>query len=332
MTSLSTKEEFIVSVGFFCFVCGIIISLLLFIIKCIVFSKVNTVSISMIIFAISASIFYGLSSLFQGLYWLFIIGVINHVLLEHLCDLFQIFFWHLGQVMVYFYLLIRLYNGFKGTVYSIKWNISITLSILLCCYLIGCLIILSIIVWYIIWYLTIATNTDNGLDNLPYDEELQILFKSITLMVDFMLSLSLLVIFVYKLRKISESLNVMIHDEYDLISNDNSNINSLLIQDRETLQTQNENIYNVISKVLILGVIMIISSQISLILSLVDWIRNKDTNDTLTVVYSLFKGLHTLIASLSVFLGFEFTHNWYICCCGACHRHIKSCCLSTKKQ
>ena len=317
MISGNDAGLFILAVSKFCFVCAILLSLIVFVIKWIIFLKIKSISMSLISFTILASIFYALTSLFAGLYWICSINIISDELFENLCDIIQVFCWHLGQVMVYCYLFIRLYKGFKGSIYSVKSRTSIFLSILLCCYLLGCLIILGLIIQYIISY---SLDLAKTIDDMPYSNELQISFKALTLVIDFILSVALLVIFVDKLNKVSKSFNEMIDNEYDLISDDDSNNDPLLVQRKKTLQTQNENIYNVISNVLVLGVIMIISSQITLTLSFVNWIRNEDTNDALTVVYGSFQGIHTLIASLSVLLGFEFTHNWYICCCGFCHK------------
>ena len=317
---MTRESEFIVAIGLFCFVCGIIILLVLFGMKCFTFSRDNTVSTSMISFAILASILYALSSLFSGLYWICIIGYINNVLFKHFCDLFQIFCWHLGQVMVYFYLLIRLYMGFKGTVHSIQRSTSCSLCILLCLYLFACLIVLSELVWYIIWY---STESINDPDNFPYHDEFVYTYKSIALAVDLLLSIALLWIFINKLRKISESLNAMIDNDHDLSSNENSHNDSALVNERKTLETQNENIQTVMAKVLVLGILLVIISQIVLILSLLNWIINSVNDNIFTIIYAWLKGFHTFMASLSVFLGFEFTHNWYNCCCGPCHKIMK---------
>ena len=111
----------------------------------------------------------------------------------------------------------------------------------------------------------------------------------------------------------------MMQKDEDLISNNESRIDSLLKRDDKALKTQNENLYNVVSKVVLLGVIMIVTSQMVLGLSLANWMANTYYNDTLTIIYAWIKGFHTFIASLSVFLGFEFTHDWYIFCCHRCH-------------
>ena len=308
---------FIVGIGTFCFVFLILISLVKFVVKWWLYSSINSISILLICFGILASIFYALSSLFTGLVWLFYTDVIVNELFGNICAIIQILFWHLGQLMVYCYLLKRLHMGFRDTVHEISWRILVFLSILLCCYLLGCLIILEITIHYLKLY---SLNSAKTIDNIPNVNELQITYKAITLIVDFILSIALLGIFVDRLNKISKNLAILIDNDYDLMSHESSITDSLSVRDTKTLQTQNENIFNVMSKVLILGVIMIVSSQISLILSLTNWIINSDTNNALTVVYSWSKGLHTFIASLSIFLGFEFTHNWYIFCCGLCHK------------
>ena len=317
------EAYFVGSVAFFGFGCAILISLGLFVIKCHVFSKVNSVSTSMISFGILASIFYSLASIFWGLFWLCSVNIISNVLFFNLFNLFQIFCWHLGQVMVYCYLLTRLYMGFKGTVYSIKRNRLIILSVLLLCYIFACCILLGNIIYYVIWY---SKNPNNNVESLPFDNYFVYSYKSITLAVDLILSTALLKIFINKLHKINESLQVMINNEYSLITEDDPNIDSAFVNDRQALKAQHDNIDTVLSKVFILGVILIVTSQIILTLSLVNWIF---MNDILNIIYAWIRAFHTFIASLSVFLGFEFTHNWYICCCGRYHTCIKRC-ITTK--
>ena len=314
------EYQFSVAVGLFCFVCAILVSLVLFVVKCSIFSRVNSVSKFMVGYAILASIFYLLGSLFAGLFWLCAAHVINDILLYNLFNFIQILFWHLGQAKVYCYLLTRLYKGFEGTVYSIKRNTSIIFVILLCCYLFACGILFVQIIHYILWYLK---NPNTDVRDLPYFKLFVNSYKSITLGVDLILSTTLLLIFINKLRKINESLNVMINNQ----CHSGSINDSLIVNDKNNLKLQSDNIYTVVSKVFILGVIMIVASQIVLILSLLNW--NLKRHYILNFVYAWIRGFHTLIASLSVFLGFEFAHNWYTCICGRCHRCIKWC-ITTK--
>ena len=148
-----------------------------------------------------------------------------------------------------------------------------------------------------------------------------VLFRAITLCIDLILSISLLKIFVNKLYQVSKGLYI---DEYDLLSNKSQNDD----HSRQTLQHQKEHIYCVVSKVVVLGIIMIITSQLTLIFSLINWIINTDNDDTITLIYSFIKSTQTFIASLSLFLGFEFMDNWYNYCCRICHKKVKQCCVN----
>ena len=194
-------NEFIVSVGLFCFGCGIGISLIFFISKCIAFSKINAVSRSMVGFAILASVFYGLSSLFDGLYWMYYINLFNNELLGNLCDYGQILCWHIGQLIVYCYLLNRLYKGFQGTVYLLTSRTLVLLFTLLVFYLFACLLIMGLAVRYIIWC---YINSSTSVDDLPLDSKFEYAYRAVTLGIDLILSVSLLGIFVNKLCKVSK--------------------------------------------------------------------------------------------------------------------------------
>ena len=318
----SKVPKFIVAVALFCFGCAILVSLVFFVCKCGKFSKENTVSILMITFAILASICYALSSILDGVYWVHLIYFYDYKFLGNLCDYIQTLFWYLGQIMVYCYLLFRLYKGFQGTLYKVKLSILVILIGLLCCYILVWLVIFGLMMRYILYY---YNTNDATVHNLAYDNEFEVLYRAVTLGIDFVLSVSLLSIFINKLRKVSESLKIMVESN-DVLKDEALDTDPLLDNDikDKTLANQNENIYNVMSKVLILGVIMIIASQVVLMLSLANWMMNEYQHDTLTIVYTSLKGLHTVIASLSVFLGFEFAHNWYMKCCNTCHTRIKS--------
>ena len=316
-----------VIVGLFCSALGIGILLISFMLKCSVFSKNNKTSKWMVGFAALGSIFFGLTCIFSGLSIVYFIGVFdNYGLFGHLCNFIQILCWHSGQIMVYCYLLERLYKGFEGTIYGLTLKTLIPLCGLMGIYFIACLMIMGLMIWYIIWS---SYTNDMNLNDLPDDNIIRIILKSTTLSVDLILSVLLLRIFVHKLYHVSESLTIMMNgNEYDLMSIDTSSAGTMMALDRQTLEHQKENIYTVVSKVVLLGVIMIITSQLVLLLSLINWIINTNSNDNITVVYVWFKALHTFIASLSLFLGFEFANNWYKFCCGFCHKRIKSYCIN----
>ena len=314
----NTAHVFVLSLCLFCVACIIGVILVLFLIKCCIFSKMHSISKWVVGFAVSASIFYILASIFNGIYWFYFVGVYNNEMIANICDLIQLLFFHLGQLMVYCYLLNRIYKGFEGTIYSFSWKQYILLSILLVCYLAACLAIFGYIIWYIIWC---DIHGMTGFDDLPIEIiQFEYTYRIVTLCTDLILSTSLLMVFTQKLFKISKNLDT-------LVDNNGKNSDLSASINEQNILIYKINIYTIISKVVILGTIMIVSSQIVFILSLCNWIMNRNSNESITFIYGWFKIFHTFIGSLCLFLGFEFVNNWYMFLCGKCHKKIKKWCL-----
>ena len=294
----------------FCVALITVILLISFIKKYSIFSRIHSVSKWLVTFVVLASIFYTLTCLFDDFYWLY---ADKYVVLSRVGDLLQFLCLHLGQLMAYCYLVHRIYKGFQGTIYSITCKEYILLCVLLICYLMACLAIIAHTIWYIKW--CNATNKTDWREFANDTSYFGTIYMIMTLVIDFLVSSYLLVTFLKKLCKISKNLDTLMDAE---ISNTTNHQNMLI---------QKNNIYIVISKVAILGSIMLVSSQIVFILCLCNWKIYNGAEGPLTVIYDGFKIFHVLIGSLSLFLGFEFVNNWYMCLCGKCHRIIKKRCL-----
>ena len=99
-----------------------------------------------------------------------------------------------------------------------------------------------------------------------------------------------------------------------------------------------DRIYNVISKVTILSVILIMAAQLVMIASVISWFIKDYSNlceDNIWIVFAVydwFKIIHIFTASLCIFLGFEFTKNWYQYCGYKCHNKTKQYCIKKINQ
>ena len=256
-SDFSGKDGQIFVLIFCCFCVSLIIllSLLSFLNKYLIYSRTHDVSKWLIGFVALGCIFYILRSIFNAFYWLLFIGIFKNKILETSCDILEFLFLHLGQLMVYCYLLYRIYKGFEGTIYSITWKQYMILCMLLSFYLIACLAILGHLIWFIIWcYINTKTDWDEFVDKTIH---FGIVYRIITLVIDFVVSIYLLKLFINKLRKISKNLDRFMDTE--ILSDDLSNK-----IDYQNMLIYKDNIYTVTSKVAILGAILLLSSQIVL--------------------------------------------------------------------
>ena len=313
------KQNFALCISFFCVSWVLLIILAFFLIQCKRFSRIHNISKLVVTFAVLASIFYMLTSTLAGFSRFFNMDNYKNEMLAYIFGFTQLLCLHLGQLMIYFFLLHRIYKGFEGTIYSITWNQLIMFFGLLLFYSIACLGILIHLMWYTIWCQ--HNDISNSNDFLRDTIWLGITYRIATLAIDLIVSASLLTIFVSKLRRISKNLDALMNA--DTMSNSSTEMDS-----HHNIIIYKDNIYTIISKVATLGAIMLVSSQLVLILSLCNWVYiiYKDIG-ILSLIYDWFKLCHALIGSLSLLLGFEFVNLWYMCLCGKCHKRIKKWCL-----
>ena len=307
----------------------ILIVLVTFLIQCKLFQKTESISGYLVTFAILASIFYMFCGISYIMFSLFVIGIYNDTRLGYFYDLLQLGFWHFGQLFCYLYLLNRLYVGFKNTIYSLSNQTFIILSTLLVMYLLFCGMILF----------TASRHSMNNdyttLDTIEFYSITIASTKMGTLVLDLVISTLLLILFVKKLWNVSNGLRSMsLVSDMDAWSDDVDNINFGM----GNMELQRDSIYNVVTKVTILSVILILVSQSVMISSVISWLIKDYVNLSefnvwiILAIYQWFKAIHIFTASLCIFMGFEFTNNWYQYCCNKCHNKTKQYCIKKINQ
>ena len=279
-----------------------------FLLACIVTHKYNVyksnhlTSKLFFCFGILGSLSYAISAGFGGSRFFGRIGVLGmDDQMVNVLHCFDALFWHFGQINCYLYFLYRLYIGFQGTQHVISKKTLIISLILILIYFIFDLMFIGFIIW-------------SHIESNIWDKDTYKILFDITFFVhtsiDLVLSLSLLILFVIKLKKVGES----------LYSSDNIQF----IRDG-SIDGFKDNIFEIISKVNILGTIMIVTSQI-LLISLVVWSSieiNGTAPDELFLFITWMYALHVFIAPVCLLFGFDFTKKWYKFCCNCCHKKMK---------
>ena len=252
-----------------------------------------------------AGLFYIISIIASGVYFKSNEGIVANIL-QNTC-------WNIGNIISYIYLLFRLQKSFKDTDNSLTKGVKTSLIILLIIYLL--FIIYSIIIG--IWLIHEGQEiyrTDQVFHNAVMG------YKIGLTIVDLVISISLLVIFIKKLYRIGEniyknSMEFGVSDDKNIRNKDGSIRNS-----KETL-------FTIMSRVSILSITMIISCQIVLFFGILSWMLNGSR--IMDTIYLTFKMIDSFIASVCLFMGFEFTRKWYNLWCGCCHRNVKQLCLKS---
>ena len=148
---------------------------------------------------------------------------------------------------------------------------------------------------------------------------------------DLVLASSLLIIFIKKLDRVSTSIHdVSIAQDADTWNDDFDDVKM------EVQYLEKNRLYNIMSKVTILGVIIIIISQIvwifHIIVILIDIMIGLDMYviDAILIALSdLLTMMHIFVTSSCILLGFECTNEWYKYFCTKCHKKTKQYCIIT---
>ena len=320
---------FSVAIGMIGIGAMIFVTIVIFLFQFVSFKRNKSTSGYLITFAILASLCFMFCAIFLSLHCYFIAGIYNNERLGHFYDLLQFGFWHFGQLFCYLYLLNRLYIGFKNTIYSLSTQMFIMLITLLFMYFIfSCMVLLGA-------FRQIIQNDYNGLDTIQFYSITITTTKIGTLVVDLIISTSLLVLFIKKLWNVSTGLREMSTViDMDILSDDVDNTKIEI----QNMDVQTDSIYNVMTKVTILSVILILASQLKMISSVISWLVKDYSNLSefniwvILAIYQWCKGIHIFTASLCIFMGFEFTNNWYQCCCNKCHNKTKQYCIRKINQ
>ena len=237
-----------------------------------------------------------------------------------------------GNACCYALFTFRLYYGFKGSQYAVKRYQIILLIICIVLYIgFG-----SITIWIAIHF-GVGKNTKlfGWNDELYYD--IRTVYSSGAQTMDLILTVSLLALFITKLRQVTQNLYLLSAQNdverltLDTMSDSVSNIDTSI----SNLDNSKENMFNIISKIFILSITMIIFTQITLICTIIYSISLRVNNDssvddtklnveTLDMVRVTLKIITCFTSSLCLFLYFEFTQKYYTKLCGKCHKIVKN--------
>eukprot|EP01084_Bolivina_argentea_P127038 224754_1 len=212
--------------------------------------------------------------------------------------------WQAGTGSIYYIFIKRLHRTFNQTKYDITTNIYTALTC-------GCIFffviqIILLITWYYSMIYYISTNTLH-------------IIVAVTVIVeqllDFLLSVSFLMIFIKKLRALNIDIGLN-YLSYDLELNDMKSVQN------STLNKQQLVIIKSLSKITILSCIAIISTQCFFIYEgILYWL---DAPLRLNAIRYIAMSLDCMINSICVILNFDFADGWYISLCKSC-----DCCLTT---
>ena len=214
--------------------------------------------------------------------------------------------WHLSRIFINCYLLNRLYGDFKDTKYSISILTLCVLCLILAIYIIAGGVIIGKVTYEII-----------GNDFVIDDDER--LFVMASLMIDFIMSMALLVIFIRKLSKNAQDIHTYYAARMDLPNMDS-------YQNSPNNMDTKDAIAGKATKIIILSIIMIILSQIvyvsiaiyfCIILGLDGDLIWFDTFYHFSII------IYIVFIPMILFMGFDFMNNWYKCCCRSCDKCVQ---------
>jgi len=304
----------------------LVICLVLFIVKYIHATKHKSFSSKSVVLVISCSICYMLT---MG----FLIVYDHHTTSNRIgitSDILQITFWHIGNVLMYIYLLSRMYSGFKNTKYQVNITILVILVVCVLIYFLLALMLFCLGIWASVIGSEIYDN------NFFIDSVL--IIKIGTLVQDIVISISILIIFIYKLYSVGKSAykskSIQMTEVQRNITNetdsfdDESQYNHTYTKE----ELKQDKIFVAMSKITVLSIVIIILNHLTMILSVVSWIHtdkswkhyNPKSEMITEYTYNSFKVIDCFVSSLCLYMGFFFTNNWYFIFCRCFDEHVQA--------
>ena len=197
--------------------------------------KRNSISKLVLLYAFFGILCYGISCFSEGIdnhlniidsYQLNTNSIDNEY---NSTDIIQALFWHFGNCFVYLLFLNRLYYGFNNSSHKIKKSSHIIIFIMVIAYLISSLLLIPLAM--------ILKNSDDSIDTKSWNI-INIIYRILTQIFDFIISFVILFLFISKLNKVSQSLyNIDLRSTQDL---------------KDILNSQRDSIFNIMSKVFLL--------------------------------------------------------------------------------
>ena len=255
-------------------------------------TRTTPVSQYLLYLGIIGSICYNICSCSFGIIMFGFSGIIRfnlEMLSQYIVAFSTGIVWHCAQINTYLFFLHRLYVGFKGTQYGIsKKLLSIFIILLIIYFIFG-----SIYVILIIWV------TLKGV-NIAFTNEFRIVYfiaYLVQTVIDFLLTTSLLTLFIRKLFNAGS----MVYDCVDA--------------------RHRNNIFIVVTKASILGIIMSFASSLVFITAAIDtFLAHKI--DIMDHLFCCAQTIQLFVAPLCLLFGFDFTKKWYSFYCRCCHQKI----------
>ena len=281
---------------------------------------------------------------------------------HHLFETFWGIFWRMGQALLYALCVERLRHSFRNTKYESSPRTFIV------CYG-GIFIFVSgyLVKVFLYSFFNATGQRDEFVYALVGDIEM-----GITQILDFTLSIGIMVVFMRKLHELNTDLadigdthsptksianrsNVSTHsglkqDDYRLLEDihDSADIPSTVftlgstastpaVKRKLSLNEQQKSIIDVMAKITLLSGVALASSQIVFILSGLLYIafmvpHYAEYQQILTSVKLGYVALNTVIISTSIVLGFDFSYHWYKKACCIDRICIKCCTKTTKRK
>ena len=271
-----TKDVFeLVGIMRMCGFVVILLQIMIFIGHYMNYNNIEKTSKWAFMYTILSVISSGLTTLFWGIYWIFNISILKY--LAWMC-------FGISAISMYLYLFHNLYYEFKNTRYSISWK---TFTILL--------------------VLFIASILGINIELIYFPSFIEATITGIILC--FILSSLLLVLFIHKLCKIGKELNY----NYDRQSKEAINLTDY-IELKQNLEDGIENIAIKASKIFMLNIIILILSELYGGFYLIYCILLNDISNIILRVYAV---MCYIIIGWCMMLSFPFMNTWYKYCCNA---------------
>ena len=288
------------------------------------------ISVKYVIYTVLCSVFYMITIVNNIIYDL----QSEFTMIALLSDGLQILGWHMGNIVLYVYLLSRLNEGFRGTIYALKKVIHRTLLVLI-------LIYLGFVIYLLILNIIRIDSGQSSISDKVFIRNV-LITKIGTLGADIFLSTSLLIIFIHKLYTVGKYKQIQKHDlKRPLMMSYTQNIETIELTSKtqsispthsprftHKKELKQDRIFSTIGKVTLLSIIMLISNQSVMIMSVVSWQyidaeRYPILNQHVNGGYGIVKVSDAFLTSFCLILGFKFMENWYKICCGCCNDIIQ---------
>jgi len=274
---------------------------------------------------------YMISSITRALYHYYSINSDSDNIICDIFEAMQSIFWHFGNLFCYFLYMNSLYYAFNASRYAFS---KISCGIVFFMILLYCMCLCTLIPAALI-----KTKMDDVIDvDVSGFESNKDVYHDIyrlgTQILDIIISMVLLVLFIRKLRLITENL-------YEMESLQSHLKPSLSVSDMDVdsrIYDSKEILFNLMAKMFVVSIAMIISTQITCIgLSIHDITRNtyesrKCYQDFMWGLWRCVRSIDCLISSIALFLYFNFTKKYYYCLCNKCHTCIQNYCKNVTES